>query len=476
MEFRLHPKQAEVLLSPATEILFGGAAGPGKSHLLRVAAIIWCNDIPNLQVYLIRRTYPELWANHMEGPNSFRALLHPWVETGKVRIVGNDIRFRNGACIHLRHCQHEQDKYNFQGTEIHCLLVDELTTFTEATYYFLRSRVRMSGITLPDRWKGRFPRIVCGSNPGNIGHAWVLADFVSFGTAIHKTTAEEGGMTRQYIPAKMDDNPSLMSEDPSYKDRLHGLGDDALIRAMELGDWDIIAGGALSDLWQSGIHVMPSFKIPRGWYVDRSFDWGSSKPFSVGWWAESNGSEATLDNGMTKAWPKGTLFRISEWYGWSGKPNKGCFLEDSAIGKGIREREEALKDTLEIRSINPGPADSSIFDADPGKASIAQGIDMGYGRSGCFYPADKRPGSRIRRLSVLRRLLAADLETPMEDPGIFFFSGCLYGAIRTLPILPRDPRNAEDVDTYAEDHAYDDVGYRITTARRASKATRLEAA
>lgn len=83
MQLKLHPKQTEVLLSPATEILFGGAAGPGKSHLLRVAAIIWCNDIPGLQVYLLRRTYPELWANHMEGPKSFPALLAPWVRMGK---------------------------------------------------------------------------------------------------------------------------------------------------------------------------------------------------------------------------------------------------------------------------------------------------------------------------------------------------------------------------------------------------------
>ncbi|HQB07959.1 MAG TPA: hypothetical protein PK712_08865, partial [Rectinema sp.] len=102
MKISLHQKQAEVLFSPATEILFGGAAGPGKSYLLRAAAIIWCNDIPGLQVYLIRRTYPELMANHMEGPKSLRAMLAPWVEIGKVKIIQNDIRFmHNGSAIHL---------------------------------------------------------------------------------------------------------------------------------------------------------------------------------------------------------------------------------------------------------------------------------------------------------------------------------------------------------------------------------------
>ena len=473
MQLTLHQKQSEVLLSPATEILFGGAAGPGKSHLLRVAAIIWCNDIPSLQVYLFRRTYPELWSNHMEGPSSFRTLLAPWIMLGKAQIVDKDIRFHNGACIHLRHCQHENDAQSYQGAEIHCLLIDELTSFTKKIYDTLKSRVRMSNMELPERWKGKFPRIICGSNPGNIGHTWVKAEFVDYGTAIHTTN---DGMKRQFIPARMEDNPTLMQDDPGYRDRLHGIGDVALMRAMEFGDWDIVSGAALSDLWRRDVHVIKPFEIPRGWYVDRSFDWGSSRPFSLGWWAESNGSEATLANGRKKSWPKGTIFRLSEWYGWNGKANEGCMMEDTKIGREIRERETALRAVLNIPKPHAGPADSSIFDAYPGKPSIAQGIDKGYGREGCFYPADKSPGSRIKRLAVLRRLMAASLQEPMEDAGIFFFDTCLFGAIRTLPVLPLDKRNAEDVDTSAEDHAYDEIGYRIVTTRRFTKTICVEAA
>lgn len=477
MQLSLHPKQAKVLFSPATEILFGGAAGPGKSHLLRVAAIIWCNDIPGLQVYLLRRTYPELIANHMEGPKSLRALLAPWVERKKVKIVDNDIRFlHNGAAIHLRHCQYEQDMYNFQGAEIHCLLIDELTTFTAKIYEFLRSRVRMTGITLPKQWQGKFPRIVCGSNPGNIGHTWVKATFVDHGIAIHRTPPEEGGMLRQFIPARMEDNPYLLTEDPGYRERLRGLSDPGLARAMEEGDWDIVAGGAVSDLWDRKRHVIAPFRIPKGWYVDRSFDWGSAKPFSLGWWAESDGSPATLEGDQQKTWPKGTIFRIAEWYGWNGKPDEGCRLEDTAIGKRMKELEEQMKETLGIETVNPGPADGMIFESQPGKPSIAHGIEDGYGKVNLFYPADKRPGSRIKRLAIFRRMLAASEKEPMEEPGIFFFDTCLFGAIRTIPTLPRDPRNIEDIDTNAEDHAWDEIGYRLTTVRPIAARIRIEAA
>ncbi len=477
MELMLHPKQAEVLMSSATEILFGGAAGPGKSHLLRVAAIVWCNDIAGLQVYLFRRTYGELWDNHMTGPHSFPAMLAAWVDSGKCKIVDTDIRFaHNGSCIHLRHCQYEKNKFDYHGAEMHVLLVDELTTFPKSIYTYLRGRVRMIGITVPQRWEGRFPRIVAGSNPGNIGHTWVKAAFVDLGPGVHQMDEDEGGMKRQFVAARMTDNPDLLRDDPGYRTRLKGLGSPELVRALEDGDWDIVAGGAVDDVWKRERHVMEPFRIPGSWRVDRSFDWGSSRPFSVGWWAESDGTDATLADGKRKSWPRGTLFRIGEWYGWNGKPNEGCRLEDTEIGAGIAWREKDLALNLGIGIVEAGPADSSIFDADPGKESIAKGIDTGYGRAGCFVGADKSPGSRIKRLAVLRRLLKAGLAERMEEPGIFFFDTCTAGAIRTLPTLPRDQARVDDVDTKAEDHAYDEIGYRVTASRVVTCSVRLEAA
>jgi hypothetical protein len=158
----LHPKQGVALRSPATEVLYGGAAGGGKSHLMRVCAILWCAAIPGLQVYLFRRIREDLFKNHMEGPHGFRAVLAPWVNCKFCRIVDDEIRFWNGSKIYLCHCKDEKDIYKYQGAEIHVLLIDELTHFTDTMYRFLRNRVRMVGLDLPRNYAGTFPRILCG--------------------------------------------------------------------------------------------------------------------------------------------------------------------------------------------------------------------------------------------------------------------------------------------------------------------------
>ena len=121
---------------------------------MRVCAIAWCAAIPGLQVYLFRRTRDDLAKNHVEGPKGFRALLGRWVAAGGCEIVADEIRFCNGARIYLCHCKDEKDIYKYQGAEIHVLLIDELTHFTETMYRFLRNRVRMVGITLPDALRG----------------------------------------------------------------------------------------------------------------------------------------------------------------------------------------------------------------------------------------------------------------------------------------------------------------------------------
>src|SRR5438105_15487470 len=97
VRFPLAAKQQAALYTPATEVLYGGAAGGGKSHLMRVAAIAWAEAVPGLQVYLFRRRLPDLVKNHLEGPQGFRALLAPMTEVGAVTIVEGEIRFAQGA-------------------------------------------------------------------------------------------------------------------------------------------------------------------------------------------------------------------------------------------------------------------------------------------------------------------------------------------------------------------------------------------
>lgn len=131
---------------------------------------MWCSEIPGLQTYLFRRIHEDLIKNHMGGPQGFRKMPAGWVQCGWVTIIENEIRFWNGSKIYLCHCFNEKDRFKYQGAEIHVLLIDELTHFTEKIYRFLRNGVRMVGLKLPAKYVGKSPRILCGANPGGVGH------------------------------------------------------------------------------------------------------------------------------------------------------------------------------------------------------------------------------------------------------------------------------------------------------------------
>lgn len=456
-QFHLHARQSQAFTSAATEILYGGSAGGGKSHLLRVAAIAWCVAIPGLQVYLFRRTSPDLVKNHVLGPSGFPALLADWIQAGIVKpnYGTGTFKFSNGSNIILCHCQYETDLLNYQGAEIHVLMIDEITHFTGKMYKYLRGRNRLGGLPIPDQYKGQFPRIVVGGNPGGVGHSFVKMSWVDgcSPTRIRKMPRSEGGMLRQYIPAKLTDNPTLMLNDPDYADKLFGLGDPVLVRAMLEGDWNIVAGGMFDDVWRDDKHFIEPFAVPPSWAVDRAFDWGNSKPFSVGWWAESDGTEAILADGTRRNFVKGTLFRISEWYGWNGEPNKGLKLPDSAIAQGIVLRQKQLG--IHMRCL-PGPADSSIFDELNGDSPAL--IQERHGVR--WQRADKRPGSRVRGWAVARERFIASRDDSREVPGVYIFNVC-HQFKRTVTELPRDAHNSDDVDTDAEDHIGDEFRYRL---------------
>lgn len=449
LDLNLHHKQGTALLTEATEALYGGAAGGGKSHLMRVAAILWCAAIPGLQVYLFRRIRDDLVKNHMEGPKGFRSMLAGWVLCKFVQIVDDEIRFWNGSKIYLCHCKDEKDIYKYQGAEIHVLLIDELTHFTESMYRFLRNRVRMVGLLIPDEYKGKFPRILCGANPGNIGHLWVKRTFVELGEMdLIRMADAEGGMLRQYIPARLDDNPSMSQDDPGYEKRLEGLGSKALVQAMRWGDWDVV-DGAFFDCWDTRRHVVKPFEIPAHWMRFRSGDWGSAKPFSFGWWAVVSDQFKTVEGLIL---PRGCMVRYREWYGCQvGKENVGLKLHAHEVGKGLWEREEKMP------KLSYGVLDPAAF-AENGGPSIAEEIQRGSGYKIAFRPADNtRVTSRgaMGGWDQMRSRLIGDED---GNPMLVMFDTC-RDSIRTIPALQHDDARPEDLDSDMEDHAADDVRY-----------------
>ncbi|HEX5128237.1 MAG TPA: hypothetical protein VFV90_00755, partial [Usitatibacter sp.] len=380
LNLEFQPKQWAAFTSQATEELYGGAAFGGKSHLIRLAAINWCTEIGGLNVYIFRRVEDDLIKNHMEGPHGFRELLAPWVDAGLVRITELCIHFLfNGSKIFLCHCKDEKHRFKYHGAEIHVLIIDELTTFTEVIYRYLRFRCRMVGVkkdkdgnylsTYPKKYRAGelgpdgktrngwdlFPRVLCGSNPGNVGHHWVKREFIEPVPPMHiwQTPDDAGGLRRQYVPARYADNPIGMREDPDYPKRMRGLHDPALVKAMEDGDWNVIAGGFFPE-FSLARHVVKPFTIPASWKRFRSHDWGSARPFSSGWWAiaqEQINVTGTIGNPITI--PRGSLIRYREWYGSKkGETNIGLNLPIESWAKGMLQRSRSDPE-VEYDTIDP---------------------------------------------------------------------------------------------------------------------------
>jgi len=423
-----------------------------NSFALRACAIYYAANIPGLQIYLFRRKHKDLIKNHMEGPTGFRSLLAPWSGAGLTKVLSEEVRFWNGSKIFLCHCQHDKDKENYQGAEIHILMIDEATHFTESIYTYLRSRNRVVGISIPHEFKKHFPgksagRAILSANPGGLGHGWVKRFFISSRPplTIEKMPKSQGGMRRQFIPALLEDNPALQEQDPDYRYKLRGMHSKALAEAMEYGNWDIVAGSYFEEDF-SPKHILDPFKIPKHWPKILGFDWGSAVPFSAGWYAVSSGLNdsrgiITTKNGLGEITdiPSGALIRYREWYGASG-PDKGIKMTNKEIARGISQRELANEQI----AYRVGGRDMWITKGGP---SISE--DMG--SQGIHF--QKADNQRIPGWQQVR----ARLRGINQIPYLYFFSNN-ENAIRTIPEAQHDESNPEDV-AQGEDHCIEEIRY-----------------
>lgn len=339
--------------------------------------------------------------------------------------------------------------------------IDELTHFSEYQFRFLRSRVRIAGLEIPEKYKARLPRIEAASNPGSIGHAWVKRTFINPKPELEiwRAPPEEGGMLRQFIPSKLSDNPALLKGDPEYANRLRGLGSNSLVRAMLDGDWNIVAGSAFEKLARS-THAVEPFPIPDHWLKCRAMDWGSSKPFSVGWWAVV-GEDTYINNDTGEVIPpdgnragcmkirQGCLLLYREWYGWTGKADEGLRMEAADVARGIVERSVGERYAYTV-------ADSSMWAVDGGP-SIAET----FLRNGVVMK--KSTKNRHVGYVEVRGRIAGDEDGPM----MMAFRTCHDGFWRTMPDLILDEAKyglkAESVETSQEDHVSDMVMYMATS-------------
>jgi hypothetical protein len=448
LSFDLYPKQMLALTTSAQLTLYGGAAGGGKSHLARIAAIYAALQYPGLQVYLFRRHYNDLVLNHMNGPTGFRELLFDLTQSGTCKIVDDQIRFYNGrnktlgSTIHLCHCQYDSDVEKYRGAEIHYFIPEETTQFSETQLRFLLSRVRIPDtLGIPDSERHKWPRVLMPTNPGGLSHSFIKNSFIDGKEElkIWRQPEMDGGRTCIFIPAKLSDNPSI---DPvQYRMALMGLKRPELIDAMLNGSWDIPLGAFFPEA-DERIHRLPVFEIPQHWFKFRTYDWGSGAPFCVQWWTVSDGTLPHI--------PRGALVCYREWYGCSPMDTKvGLGLSNSQVAEGIKQRTPAN----EIIS-------ATITDSKPFQATgMTSRVDLGSTPAKEFasygVPLQKgvvNPGSRVLGWQQLRSRLI--------DKMIFFLDNCPH-TWRTLTEIQVDPKNVEDCDSSMEDHPVDCVGLAV---------------
>ncbi len=360
----------------------------------------------------------------------------------------------DGEELLLRHMSKPDDYYNYHGHAYPWIGWEELTTWADdKCYKLMMSCSRSTRPDMPRKYRAT-------TNPYGVGHNWVKLRFglrTLTGTQIlHPVVSEEGQPDRVAIRGYLAENKILLHADPLYIERIKAAArNPAELAAWLDGSWDIVAGGMFDDIWSPGHHVVSPFEVPESWRIDRSFDWGSSKPFSVGWWAESDGTDFTY-RGVSRSSVRGDLYRIAEWYGWCGQPNEGLRMTSKEIALGIKDMEERM---FPGRRIRPGPADSSIYDRDPNGRSIAEDM-MAVGIH--WDKANKSPGSRIQGWQKLRAMMKASLAERREEPGLFVSDSCTH-FLRTVPVLPRDDKKIDDVDTDSEDHVGDEARYRVLT-------------
>lgn len=468
-------KQYLAHLSKAIWLLYGGAAGGGKSEWLIVEAIAHCLRYQGTDVALFRRTRVELEQSligrflalvpsHIAKYNaskSYATFYRPGDRPGRP----------TGSKLWFCYCARERDVYRYQSAAWSFLGIDEGGHFTEFQFRYLTSRVRTRLRNVP-------LKIRIGANPGGVGHGWMKRLFITpTSEALGDRALPEIGemwtpnptpdypkpVSRQFIQALLADNFALMESDPGYVDRLRELPEDEY-RMLALGDWDVFAGQVFS-MWKanhqvrasdqrlidSGLrpgrtipwHVIPdpTWEPPRGALIYGSVDYGYGNPWSFHLHAAlPDGHVVTFKEAYAKrvrdveqakriagvfqrAWAEQRQHRLEPW-------NVQYVVMDTSMW-GSRQEHGLTKSHAEI------------YD----EILVPLGVQLQKSHSG--------PNSRIYGL---QRIVDALMPAPDGFPSWQVTTAC-PNLIRTLPELPFDEDNPEDVDTEAEDHAYDDCRY-----------------
>lgn len=407
MDLRISRRQKEFLNATENEVLFGGAAGGGKSYGQVIDALLYALKYPKSKQLILRRTFPELEKSIIRTVTE----LYPrdWFKYNSQKHSG---MFRNGSIIDFGYINGEADVTQYQSAEYDVIRFDELTHFTEYMYIYMMSRLRGAN---------EYPKqIKSSSNPGHVGHAWVKARFID--VAPPDTTFDSGKGTRRFIPSKVQDNIFLMKDDPDYIIRLENMPETER-RALLEGDWDIFEGQYFTE-FRRELHVVEPFEVPEHWRKYRAIDYGLDMLACL--WAAFD--------------ELGNAYIYREY----------C-KKDLLISKAA---EAIVERTAEQIRCTYAPIDLWGRSRDTGKTQAEI-----FGNNG-VYLTETKNNRADGWLNLKEWMRPVPDGTGDERPRLMIFSTCTE-LIRCIPLLQHDDKNPSDCATEPHDitHAPDALRY-----------------
>ena len=406
--------QTDFLAAPERDVLYGGAAGGGKSYAMLIDPLRFAHKAAH-RALILRRSMPEL----RELIDKSRELYPKAFPGCKYKEVEKLWNFPSGAKVEFGFLERDADVYRYQGQAYSWIGFDEITHLpTEFGWNYLASRLRTTDPEI-------VPYMRCTANPGGVGASWVKKRYVD-PYPPNESFKGEDNLTRKFIPARLTDNPYL-AKDGRYEEMLKALPPTQRRQLLE-GNWDVNEGAAFTE-FEPKVHVITPFEIPISWERVKGIDYGYASESSCIW--------GTVDS------TDGTLIIYRELY------QKGLTGED--LGKIITQME--LNDPYSVQ----GVLDTSAW-ARTGTTGPTVGESL------------IRAGHKLRRADKNRIQGKVQIHEYLKvqqsgRPRLQIFNTC-PNLIRELQSIPLDRSNPEDVDTHAPDHAYDALRYLIMSRPR----------
>jgi len=402
--------QMDFLAAPEKDVLYGGAAGGGKSFAMLIDPLRYCH-FKEHRALILRRSMPEL----RELIDKSRELYPKAFQGAKFKEVEKIWYFPSGAKVEFGFLERDADVYRYQGQAYSWIGFDEITHLpTEFSWNYLASRLRTTNPELDTYLR-------CTANPGGVGAGWVKKRYIDPSDP-NTSFVGHDGLTRRFVPAKLQDNPFL-AKDGEYERMLLSLPAVQRKQLLE-GNWDISEGAAFAE-FDPNIHVITPFDIPSWWERVKGIDYGYASE-SCCLWAAIDPDDKTI-----------IVYR--ELY------QKG--LTGEALADRITEMEAS-----EVKSIQ-GVLDTAAWS-----------------RTGYTGPTIgeilQRKGHKLRRADKNRVAGKIQIHEHLRQrldtgrPKLQFFSNCI-NTVKEIQGLPLSKTNTEDVDTHAQDHAYDALRYLI---------------